>query len=360
MYRLPLLFALVFSAVLAFAGPAAASQPALLFSVASKDVRVTGTGKTFTVSVPANAGLAWFTDRPARRSGTATAAALVDGWQANGFAQSPPNAALVTTAAGTTMQTIVVLRAPQRSGGRVTFRATVLPRGKMLGMRTTGRPAAGRYAGELFVDDATVSPCSTGVTYVGTRYAQCYTTARSADYTFNNGSDFGTQTIYACGAGLSVHHNSPAPNTTYALSACPTTTWVGASSKLDFSSPSNTIVAYAPTYFLSVPAGVTFTFSIDPLCGVGQSIASGQLTCFLPAGSTTYLSRPTDGNTRVNACSVGSAGSLTYDSTASGTRGNIVQIGACDDYTPFADVPTTVATVVVHANSDTKLLLNAG
>ncbi len=36
----------------------------------------------------------WFTDRPQRQAGTITPETLVDNWQAWGFADDPPNAAL--------------------------------------------------------------------------------------------------------------------------------------------------------------------------------------------------------------------------------------------------------------------------
>ena len=109
-----------------------------------------------------------------------------------------------------------------------------------------------------------------------------------------------------------------------------------------------------------MPPGVTFTFSFDPICGVGISASSGTATCVLPAGASTSITRPTDGNTRVNACGLNGAGSLTYDSTASGVRGFAVSVDACDSYKPIADVPTTIATVVVHATTDLKILTNAG
>ena len=154
-----LLSGLMLVAVLAVPSLAAAKGQ-LLFSVSSTDVRVAGAAGTQRVSLPAEADLAWFTDRPARRSGHGTAGDLVAGWSLNGFNRTPPNAALVTKRGSATMQTIVTLRNPVVADGRVSFAYRVLGDHRMLGMRTTGRPLAGRYRGELFVDDATVPPCA--------------------------------------------------------------------------------------------------------------------------------------------------------------------------------------------------------
>lgn len=138
----------------------ASAKGQLLYSITSGDITISGHGNAMHVSVPAKAKLSWFTDRPARRAGTGTAADLAAGWVANGFDRTPPNAALVTKRAGTTMQTIVTLRNPTQANGRIGFTYRVVPSGKMLGMRTGGRPAAGQYVGALFVDDATTPPCS--------------------------------------------------------------------------------------------------------------------------------------------------------------------------------------------------------
>jgi hypothetical protein len=230
----------------------------------------------------------------------------------------------------------------------------------MLGMHTNGRPANGRYAGELFVDSATVYPCSTGTTYVGSRFAQCYTSGATADYSFLNGAADGTQLTYACGAGLSVHHYAPSPNTTYSLQACPQLSNVGWATRQTFTSGSSTATAYGQNSYLGVRPGVTFTFSFDAPCGPSITNTSGTATCVLPSGSSVSITRSTAGNTRVQACSLSGTGSLTYDSTAAGVLGYAVSVSACDSYTAVADVPTTSATVIVHASADLKILTNAG
>ena len=352
---------IVIAAALAMSATAgAAEQPTLLYSIASKDLRVAGSGSALTISLPTYAQLAWFTDRPARDSGFGTARALVDGWQTNGFDADPPNAALVTTSKGVAMQTIVVLRSPTVADGRVTFRARVLGKGRMMDMRTTGRPAAGRYRGELFVDSATIPPCNAGQNYIGHLFVQCYTSGQRADYQFLNDAADGTQLTYACGAGLSVRHYAPSPDHTFALQPCDTQTQVGWATRLTGHSGNSTFVGYGQNSYLGVPPGVTFTFSFDAVCGISISAASGTSTCILPAGTSTSITRPTDGNTRVAACGLNGATSLTYDSTAAGVRGRSVSVDACDSYSSFADVPTTSATVVVHTAVDLKIWTNAG
>ena len=154
--------AIAFLTLLAVPSLAAARGP-LLYSIASNDVVISRGSGAVRVSVPASAQLAWFTDRPARDSGTGTAADIAAGWVSNGFDRVPPNAALVTKRGSATMQTIVTLRNPVVADGRVSFAYRALGDHRMLGMRTTGRPQAGRYRGELFVDDATVPPCASAM-----------------------------------------------------------------------------------------------------------------------------------------------------------------------------------------------------
>jgi len=361
MPRRPLiLVVLALGCLLCLSATASASQSSLLFSTTSKDVRISGSGKAMRVSLPATAALSWFTDRPARQAGSSTAAFLVNGWQANGFDVDAPNAALVTTAKGATMQTIVTLRDPRQANGRVSFRYTVLGKGKMLGMRTNGHPRAGRYSGELFVDDATLAPCSAGDNYVHQSFYQCVTSGVN-DYRYLNDVQDGWQTTYACGAGLQVHHYA-AGNVTYALKACPQYTTVGSSQRMTFTFGNNSFpsITYSQNSFVNVPAGVTFVMSFVPPCGVTANPASGTLTCIVPAGSSVSIDRPTAGNTRIHACGLNGASSLTYDSTAAGVRNYSASFGACDSYTAIADVPTEIATVVIHASVDTKVLLNAG
>jgi len=153
------MFAAIAMLITLAATPSALARSPLLFTTTSSDLRITGTKGHMRISLPSAAPLSWFTDRPTRRSGVASAAFLVAGWTPNGFARNAPNAALITTRGRTTMQTIVTLRDPQQARGRTSFAYTVLDSHEMLGMRTTGRPGLGHYVGQLFVDDGSMPPC---------------------------------------------------------------------------------------------------------------------------------------------------------------------------------------------------------
>lgn len=147
--------------VLAMIGAGSAmAAPSTLFSISATDVAITGTKGNMRVSLPGASKLAWFSDRPGRTAGTANADSLVAAWTLQHFDADPPNAALVTTRKGTTMQTIVVLSDPRTRAGRVSFRYRVLGDGKMLDMQTTGRPSLGRYTrASLFIDGAPMVYC---------------------------------------------------------------------------------------------------------------------------------------------------------------------------------------------------------
>lgn len=145
----------------------AAAKGQILYSVTTGDLVVGGVAGAPRLSVPAKADLHWFADRPARRAGVGTAADLAAGWVANRFDRVAPSAAVVTSKAGRTMQTIVTLQDPVVRDGRVSFAYTVIPSGKAMGMQTTGRPSMGRYRGELFVDDAAIPPCTAALPTTG-------------------------------------------------------------------------------------------------------------------------------------------------------------------------------------------------
>ncbi len=151
--------ALVLGTLLLVASVACAA-PSTLFSITANDVAITGTKGNTRVSMPGASRLSWFSDRPGRTAGTASAESLAAAWPLQHFDADPPNAALVTTRRGSTMQTIVVLSDPRVRSGRVSFRYRVLGDGKMLDMQTTGRPSLGRYArASLFIDDAPMVYC---------------------------------------------------------------------------------------------------------------------------------------------------------------------------------------------------------
>lgn len=158
--RLVVLFAVLVAALGATGVASAATKPSLLFSISAPNATITGTKGNMRVSIPSSSMLAWFSDRPGRTAGTATAASLVATWELQGFDTDPPNAALVTTRRGKTMQTVVTLTTPRANGDRVSFRYRVLADESMNGMRTTGRPSLGSYARtSLFVDNGIMFFC---------------------------------------------------------------------------------------------------------------------------------------------------------------------------------------------------------
>lgn len=175
--------------VLALIGAASAmAAPSTLFSITTNDAAITGTKGNMRVSMPATSRLSWFSDRPGRTAGTASADSLVAAWSLQHFDTDPPNAALVTTRQGSTMQTIVVLSDPRVRSGRVSFRYKVIGDGEMLDMQTTGRPSLGRYArASLFIDSAPMVYCPAtfdASTSVGTTPATGYLCIMPANTTY--------------------------------------------------------------------------------------------------------------------------------------------------------------------------------
>lgn len=138
---------------------ASAASP-LLFSVTAGGSVVARAGTGHTITLPASSNLAWFTDRPARRAGTGTVGGLVDGWTANHFDTSAPNAAFVMTRRSVTRQVVVTLTSARRAGANVVFGARLRPRASVMGMRTADPLRPGRYGRtEVFIDDGDVPPC---------------------------------------------------------------------------------------------------------------------------------------------------------------------------------------------------------
>lgn len=151
------------------AKPAAMPQPAMatkaniLFSVLSSSATVKqGPSGTMMLSVPASSTTVWFSDRPSRLAGTGTLSGLVSNWNAYGFKADPPNAVLVTSSSGKSVQRPVTLTNPTTAGGMTTFTVKPLDQGmKVMGMTSTGQmPTAGTFGeSEIFIDDAYFIQC---------------------------------------------------------------------------------------------------------------------------------------------------------------------------------------------------------
>lgn len=159
MTRLPALV-LTIVAVLA-AAPTAASASGLLFAQGVRSGELRGDGKGgYVLSVRPSGRTTAFTDRPARRVSSIDPRSLVRRWASYGFADNPPNAALVVDDAPRNANVFALtLRRPRvLSGGRLAFDARPL-RGEAGALadqlRGADRLRATRFAaGSLFVDDA--------------------------------------------------------------------------------------------------------------------------------------------------------------------------------------------------------------
>jgi hypothetical protein len=106
--------------------------------------------------------VAWFSDRPARHSGTFAAVALPGAWKGFGFEADPPNAALVyRDPAGHPGRTVILeLRSPRYAKGKLSFAARVLDPKTVASPNLADRVAvadtrpASRLADvSLFIDD---------------------------------------------------------------------------------------------------------------------------------------------------------------------------------------------------------------
>ncbi|MGI9187829.1 MAG: hypothetical protein ACR2J9_10020, partial [Gaiellales bacterium] len=122
MRRIPILILLLLALVPATASAAKHSKaPSILYSLDAKDVLVTTSGGTFRVSMPANAPVTWFTDRPDRKAGSIRLVDLYRIWDASGFVKDPPNAALLTSNEGVEHTHVVELTKPRLADHRVSF-----------------------------------------------------------------------------------------------------------------------------------------------------------------------------------------------------------------------------------------------
>lgn len=143
---------------------ASAAESEILYSVEGRGAVVAKSGKALRVSLPAGSRTTWFTDQPARASGTLTLGRLASIWDASGFREDPPNAALLLTHRGVTRSHVVTLTDPRRAKGRVSFRVRVVRGGTEAGHRQRDPLRVGRYGrAALFIDDAANPPCPSTV-----------------------------------------------------------------------------------------------------------------------------------------------------------------------------------------------------
>jgi len=105
---------------------------ALLFSLSAKNARFIATeepnGYTLVLK-GTDKRTVWFADRPVRAAGTLPTDSLVKGWDANGFVDEPPNAALVVhkpNGPDAIDAIVLVMGQPKLNGTTLTMPVTVL------------------------------------------------------------------------------------------------------------------------------------------------------------------------------------------------------------------------------------------
>lgn len=141
-----------------------ATDVSLLFSALVPSMVISADGAAHRLTVPLDSPVAWFTDRPNRAAGTFDMAALVSIWEAEGFVDDPPNAAVVVSVDGAQRQHIVELSDPTIDGTTVSFTAIDVgdeeSTDAVAGRDASHDVGVGTYgASELFIDSATMPPC---------------------------------------------------------------------------------------------------------------------------------------------------------------------------------------------------------
>lgn len=158
---------LALAAVLVLAPAAQAAEPGILYSIDARTATVTKVGKAHRLALPASTRVVWFSDRPARHAGTLTLRGLTGIWEASGFVEDPPNAAVILTHKGESRTHVVTLRDPQVSSSTISFSFTAVPDGEEAGHAHTHGIVAGTYGrAEVFIDDAAIAPCPNSLTTV--------------------------------------------------------------------------------------------------------------------------------------------------------------------------------------------------
>ncbi|MGH2923125.1 MAG: hypothetical protein ACRDKH_03725 [Solirubrobacterales bacterium] len=114
-------------------------------------------GYTLTLSDPSPAVIA-FSDRPERVASRETLEDFVGAWEERGFAEVPPNAALVTERGSEQRAIVLELSEPRLSEGRLSYRAKEIEEGgdrlSAVAPEASARPPARFVTAQLFIDDA--------------------------------------------------------------------------------------------------------------------------------------------------------------------------------------------------------------
>lgn len=165
--RMRRLLLITITLVVVLVPTAHAAEPGILYSVDARTATVTKAGKAHRLALPAATRVTWFSDRPARHAGTLTLRGLAGIWEASGFVEDPPNAAVLLTHKGETVTHVVELTDPRVSATQISFAFTVIPGGEEAGHRHTHGVSVGTYGrAEVFIDDAATAPCPNSLTTV--------------------------------------------------------------------------------------------------------------------------------------------------------------------------------------------------
>lgn len=163
MRRPPVLIALLLALVPAAVGAATPAKPVktpgILYALDAKGAVIAPSGGSMRLSMSANTIVTWLTDRPVRRAGAIRLTRFYDMWDASGYVNDPPNAALLTMDKGVEHSHVVEMTRPRCANGRVSFAIRAIPDGAEAGHLHTDDLAAGRFArARLFIDGATLIP----------------------------------------------------------------------------------------------------------------------------------------------------------------------------------------------------------
>lgn len=163
---------------------AEAKAPGILYSLDANRGEVVQVGGAYRLALPAATRVTWFTDRPARRSGSMTLRGLASIWLASGFAADPPNAAVILASPGKESTHVVELRRPKVVGTSVSFALRAVPSASVVGFRHADELVPGGYRHTaVFIDDAAAPPCLSSTSATASTTTTCLLSSSPAGQT---------------------------------------------------------------------------------------------------------------------------------------------------------------------------------
>lgn len=185
---------------------AKAGKTSILYSIDGRRVKLSRDGATWRLSMPAATSVTWFTDRPHRRAGSTTLSSLAAIWEASGFTDDPPNAALIMQDGGKERTHVVEMTDPRVGHNRVSFAVKAIEGGTEAGYKHTHNLRASSYErARLFIDDAALEPCPGVLT--------SDQTIATAESHLKANPPWAYQCLLAPGSTMSVQDQNPADGT---------------------------------------------------------------------------------------------------------------------------------------------------